>query len=204
MDTHTCPKCGSNLYAPDFDGWSCVACGFKRRTSRNDGKKPAPQPKTETRFSRMREWSEKRDWNNSKAMWRSIERQRERINAAPWPPVAKAKPVLAKPAPIKPPPPKKPTPPRPAPAQPAFSRCSVPPPDPYTKGRRAKLNQRYEQACDHLKHYRESGNPNDLARAAKFLRECFEHIHVAKNAQPLHALADAIAAEYDKRIPSDN
>lgn len=97
VDTHTCPKCRSNLYAPDFDGWSCVACGYKRRNPRNNTQK-APPSEAETRALRQREWREKRDWNNAKAMWRTIKGQHERTNATPRHPAAKPRSAPAKPA----------------------------------------------------------------------------------------------------------
>lgn len=187
MDSYTCPKCRSNLYAPDFDGWSCVACGYKRRYPRNDTQK-APPSEAEIRASRQREWREKRDWNNAKAMWRTIKRQHERTNATPQRPIVKSKPAPAKPASPKP------TPPKP----------DAPSPTSYAEIGRAKLNERYKRAHKHLRHYREWGDLNDLTQAARLLRECFEHIHAAKNAQPLHALATEITAEYDKRIPIDD
>jgi hypothetical protein len=73
-------------------------------------------------------------------------------------------------------------------------------PDPYTKGRCAELNQRYERARDHLRRYRESGDPADLSQADKLLRECLEHAHAAKSTGPLCALEEAITEEYVKRM----
>ena len=196
VDTHSCPKCRSNLYAPDFDGWSCVACGYKRRYPRNNTQK-APPSEAETRASRTREWREKRDWNNAKAMWQTIKGQHERTNATPRHPSTKpksalAKPVLSRPAPL--PPGSTPTKPEALPPRSTLSS------DPYSERRRAKLNQRYEQARNYLKRYRESGDPADLSQADKLLRECLEHAHAAKSTGPLRALEEAIADEYVKRM----
>lgn len=76
MDDLACPRCRSNLYSPSHDGWSCLDCGYKQRTRGPDAPKVPRGKKTESRFSRMRTWSETRDWKQSKAMWQAVERAR--------------------------------------------------------------------------------------------------------------------------------